>query len=203
MRDVGYRQQKPGIRKPNGFTLTEIAIVLGIIGLVLGGIWVAAKTVMDSNRADQAVQDISTMAANMRATFLAVNQFSAGSKTDATAAMVTAGIIPSNLIISSGSPPAKNAWGGEVRIYQSSTDNRHFRISYLHTPPDACFRIASQLANLGTPDAPVALITNGSNSVTINLTGAAVGLTTAKIQTACNLNTSVASASTEFDYAIH
>lgn len=198
MLNMGLRRQKTGIR---GFTLTEIAIVLAIVGLVLGAIWVAAKSVMDSNRADQAVQDISTMAANMRSTFLAVNTFSAGSKTDATTAMITAGIIPNSLVSSATS--AKNAWEGKVIIYQTSTDNRHFRISYLNTPPDACFRIASQLANLGTSDAPVNLITNGSNSVPIGTSGATVGLATATIQTACNLNKGSASASTEFDYTIH
>ncbi len=37
-----YRRR---FRNAVGFTLTEIAIVLGVIGLVIGGIWVVASMV--------------------------------------------------------------------------------------------------------------------------------------------------------------
>jgi prepilin-type N-terminal cleavage/methylation domain-containing protein len=195
-------------KKRKGFTLTEIAIVLAIVGLVLGAIWVAAKSVMDSNRATQAVQDISTMAANMRSTFLAVNSFSQSG--DQTAAMITAGIIPNNLLNSNGTPLAKNAWGGAVKITLQPSgvptppgSARAFRISYLDTPPDACFRIASQLANLGTSDAPIDLITNGGSPIAIPNSGGTVGLSTGTISTACASNKGSGSASTEFDYTIH
>ena len=39
----------PTRQKKRGFTLTEIAIVLGIIGLILGAIWVAAAAVLQQS----------------------------------------------------------------------------------------------------------------------------------------------------------
>ncbi|MGQ3505077.1 type II secretion system protein, partial [Enterococcus faecalis] len=41
-----------------GFTLTEIAIVLGIIGLILGAIWVAAGAVYSNLRVSKATTQL-------------------------------------------------------------------------------------------------------------------------------------------------
>jgi len=38
----------------HGFNLIEAAIVLGIVGLVLGGIWIAASSVMERQRESRA-----------------------------------------------------------------------------------------------------------------------------------------------------
>lgn len=181
--------------------MVEIAIVLAIVGLILGAIWVAAASVFSNNRITQATQDIMTMANNMRSTFEAASTFS--SSGDQTANMITAGIVPRDLIDSTGTA-AKNEWNGAVKIYLSTPDNRHFRISYYGTPASVCFGIASQLANLGTSDAPVNLVTNsGGSSATITSTG----LTTTAIKTACDPDSSgrnvAGSASTEFDFTIH
>src|SRR5271168_1816583 len=52
-----------------GFTLTEIAIVLGIIGLILGAIWVAAAAVYNNLRTSRATTELLTIAQNVRATY--------------------------------------------------------------------------------------------------------------------------------------
>ncbi len=190
-----------------GFTLTEIAIVLGVIGLIIGAIWGAAKMVFDANKANQAAQDITTIATNIRSTFVATNQFSAAGLTDATSSMVTAGVIPSNLLTSDPANP-KNAWNGSVKVYLNpqSNNNRVFRVSYYNTPADACVRIASQVANLGTNDAPTQLVTaSGAGSATILNSGNNVGLSTTTINTTCQANSGVSGGamSTEFDFKIH
>ncbi len=46
-----------------GFNLVEAAIVLGVIGLVIGGIWVAASSVQSSMRVNQLTTDITTIRA--------------------------------------------------------------------------------------------------------------------------------------------
>ena len=186
-----------------GFTLTEIAIVLGVVGLIIGAIWTAAKSVFDANKATQAIEDITTIASNVRATYLAANSFAAtGDQT--TTLMNAGGIFPSDLLVGNPATSVKNAWNGAVKItFNLSGNNRVFRISYFGTSEDACFRIVSQLANLGTSDAPINLITNSGNTVAIPNTGANVGLSSTAINNACRLNNGSAAASTEFDYTIH
>jgi prepilin-type N-terminal cleavage/methylation domain-containing protein len=52
-----------------GFTLTEIAIVLGIIGLILGAIWGAASAVYEKSKIAQAEQGITATASAVRAMY--------------------------------------------------------------------------------------------------------------------------------------
>lgn len=48
----------PAARKKRGFNLIEAAIVLGVVGLVIGGVWVAAAEVMDQMRQRQLVRGL-------------------------------------------------------------------------------------------------------------------------------------------------
>jgi len=57
--------------KKRGFTLTEIAIVLGIIGLILGAVWAAATAVYSNIRVSQAEQGITQTAQAVRSMFAA------------------------------------------------------------------------------------------------------------------------------------
>jgi prepilin-type N-terminal cleavage/methylation domain-containing protein len=67
------------------FTLTEIAIVLGIIGLILGAIWAAASTVYGNLKANGAQQGILAAAQAVRSLYA----------TSANTGQVAAGIITS------------------------------------------------------------------------------------------------------------
>lgn len=53
-------------RVERGFSLIEAAIVLGVVGLVIGGIWVAAASVSAQHRASVLAGDISKIVANTR-----------------------------------------------------------------------------------------------------------------------------------------
>lgn len=52
-----------------GFNLVEAAIVLGIVGLVIGGIWVAAANVQENLRISRAQQDVLSIISNLRSLF--------------------------------------------------------------------------------------------------------------------------------------
>jgi prepilin-type N-terminal cleavage/methylation domain-containing protein len=52
-----------------GFTLTEIAVVMGVIGLVIGGIWGAATAVSSNNAVNAAVLDLEIIADNYQKLF--------------------------------------------------------------------------------------------------------------------------------------
>ncbi len=51
--------------KKTGFSLIEAAIVLGVVGLVVGGIWVAASTVHEKMRINLAVSGINIISRNV------------------------------------------------------------------------------------------------------------------------------------------
>ena len=50
--------------KRKGFNLIEAAIVLGVVGLVIGGIWVAASAVMENIKVNKTVEGVFTIARN-------------------------------------------------------------------------------------------------------------------------------------------
>src|SRR5882757_10048711 len=79
-------------RKPKrGFTLTEIAIVLGIIGLILGAIWAAASSVYNNLKANQAQQGILSAAQAVR------SLYATSSTTGVVNAVISApGLFPTN-----------------------------------------------------------------------------------------------------------
>jgi len=49
-----------------GFNLVEAAIVLGVVGLVIGGIWVAASTVSENHKINQTITGIGQMTQDFR-----------------------------------------------------------------------------------------------------------------------------------------
>ena len=55
--------------KSHGFNLVEAAIVLGVVGLVIGGIWVAASSVKENNNRQRALTQILQVAENTRNLF--------------------------------------------------------------------------------------------------------------------------------------
>jgi prepilin-type N-terminal cleavage/methylation domain-containing protein len=56
-------------KRRRGFTLTEIAIVLGIVGLILGAVWAAAKNVYSNVNSAKATEITSILIANVRGAY--------------------------------------------------------------------------------------------------------------------------------------
>ena len=90
-----------------GFNLIEAAIVLGVVGLVIGGIWVAAAAVMQNYRVNQTSSAILLTVSNVRnlihGTADSLSQ-SLGSDPDnnITSAMMDAGAVPKDFTYSAG-----------------------------------------------------------------------------------------------------
>ncbi len=59
----------PAARKKRGFNLIEAAVVLGVVGLVIGGIWYAAASVQQSQRINNTAAGILQIADRARRLF--------------------------------------------------------------------------------------------------------------------------------------
>ncbi len=56
----------PAAHKKRGFNLIESAIVLGVVGLVIGGIWVAAAAVNNNYKVSKTVSDLVLVVKNIQ-----------------------------------------------------------------------------------------------------------------------------------------
>lgn len=122
-----------------GFTLTEIAIVLGIIGLILGAIWVAAAAVYNNLRTSKAVTATLQTAQAVRALYATSNTTGLTVATDLTATMVSSGVIPADLSVSG---PFPNGAFGVV----GTSDGRGFVIVMTAVPQSNCIALLTQIA---------------------------------------------------------
>lgn len=127
-------------RKRWGFTLTEAAIVLGIVGLILGAIWVAAAAVYNnlrvsttSNQLLQIVQSVRSMHATQNTVDPAI-----------TAILVAqAGGIPSDMVTKDAGgvvTAVRDVWAGNVTVTAQTytVANDSFAVSFTSVPQSAC-----------------------------------------------------------------
>lgn len=120
----------------SGFSLVESAVVLGVVGLVIGGIWTSASAVYESMRRDTTERAVLTMAD------AAVSYFrNTGASTDISAFLVYIGAVPPNMV--SGTS-IKNSWGGQMTATVWSDQNRvTFYLDQL--PKAACVTLSQRM----------------------------------------------------------
>lgn len=101
-------------RTTSGFTLTEVAIVLGIIGIILGAIWAAASKVYGNHANALASNEVIQIYNGYKALFQAKVP-DAVENTDITAVGIGNSIFPSEML--RGSPPSvtlEGPWHGST-----------------------------------------------------------------------------------------
>lgn len=85
--------------RPNAFSLIEAAIVLAVIGLVIGGIWTATDTVRLRNKTARTVENILTIVSKTRSLFpLTEYPSTDASANGITNAGIAAGVIPKDWV---------------------------------------------------------------------------------------------------------
>lgn len=99
-------------KRTRGMTLIEAAIVMGVVGIVLGAVWVASSSVRERQQTEEAIQTITEIADRVRAVYRSYP----GIKTVPTtaAAQIAADLLPAQAI--KNDTTTQNGWGGEVKI---------------------------------------------------------------------------------------
>ncbi len=155
-------------KRQRGFNLIEAAIVLGVVGLVIGGIWVAAAAVQENMRNGDASKGLIQIVQNVRNLYY-------GQTPTATATITTdlisANAIPANFI--SNSTTAINPWNGSVAVRitgASAAAYDQIQIDYVSVPKSSCIALTSQNTNISTGTGLASIIidaTTGGTDATI------------------------------------
>lgn len=146
-----------------GFTLTEIAIVLGIIGLILGAIWVAAAAVYNNLRVSKATTQLLQITQNVRALYATsarvdplANINTPGQQAGQALTYIQANVFPNDTLSSSGGAgqpvdTVQSPWNGGIYITaqqsQGGVANDSFQVAFDAVPQSACIGLIT--ANSG------------------------------------------------------
>jgi prepilin-type N-terminal cleavage/methylation domain-containing protein len=210
--------------KKRGFTLTEIAIVLGIIGLILGAIWVAAAAVYNNQRVTTTQRDLLAMAqavTTLYANASAVDPTSnfAGftpATNENTNPYVLAGVVPTDMLSAvtaakKGVPANQtvtNVWGGAVYIGAAGVNggtNNAFQIAFDAVPENACISLATTMSS-STSSGTLSSIDLAANG-TLPTPGATWAsdvfpLSPSTVAPVCTTNAATGSASISFTFLL-
>ncbi|MFA6280104.1 MAG: hypothetical protein WC612_04875 [Bdellovibrionales bacterium] len=97
-----------------GFSLTETAIVFGVIGLVLAAIWATASVVRERQPIQDTVQLVTEIANNVRGVYSGFSN-STAAPPSTPSAQVAAGLFPDS-VVNKAEDDTINAWGGTFLI---------------------------------------------------------------------------------------
>lgn len=141
-----------------GFSLIESAIVLGIVGLVIGGIWVAAASVIESRRQTRFLEQIPTIILNLQKLYknmppnggtVSEVYYDNNSGTCSAPAQECigkagwGGVIPPDMV-TAGSDTPVTPWGDSFTAITVMEDLIVFRIPL---PTKACASVAPKMAS--------------------------------------------------------
>lgn len=147
-------------RARRGFNLIEAAIVLGVVGLVIGGIWVAAAAVSENMKVNDTLNGVATTANNVQrlisfADATVMNE-------DITPDVIDTGIFPTDWV-ANGS--ITHPFNGAV-TFKNLHDS--FVVRLWDIPKSACIKITSKLSSLGSGSTLLAIYFDPANMGTSN-----------------------------------
>lgn len=97
--------------REKGFSLVELAIVLGVMGIISAAIWATANVVRDRQPIQDMVQAVTDVSTRVRGIY---SGFPNAAEVPATIAdQVTAGLFPLNIV---NGNTTVNPWGGDVSV---------------------------------------------------------------------------------------
>lgn len=120
-----------------GFNLVEVAIVLGVVGLVIGGIWWAASAIQTTNSTSEALKGILMLKNGIQNAISRADSCSIGD-IPITQSAIQIGAIPNNWINGSNVIPP---FGTSMTIDNRCTGGERFDIKIYGIKGDVCYRL--------------------------------------------------------------
>ncbi|HVY13094.1 MAG TPA: hypothetical protein VHB73_05980 [Alphaproteobacteria bacterium] len=129
-----------------GFNLIEAAIVLGIVGLIVGGIWAAAGAAYENMRLQNASKQLLALVGGIRG-------FYAQNPTDVVDTNIDNlygfGILPADMVVVNGTThELRHPWGDSVTIATTTLGGSAFTISYTGMKADSCKNFVTRVGNV-------------------------------------------------------
>ncbi len=162
-----------------GFTLTELAIVLGIIGVIASAVWYAGSNASELQKENNAVSELQNVALNIN-NIMAGQQFTQAGDTDVTSDMIKKySAIPTSWANAKTGTTADNPWnvgsvasstGFVVWANPSNANTRQYRLSFYNTTYKGCMALLLQgtSCQFGQVGCPTEVYTNLPNGPTVN-----------------------------------
>lgn len=172
-------------KKRSGFSLTEFAIVLGVIGVIISGLWSVVSIVRENMKRTQMKEQMFVAVNGVRDFYLTRACASLNMNCPAPTAASNV-ILTDHLLRNNGLPyemlrnrddatwVADHPWGetaalgsGGMRVYAGNealtNHDAFFRVEVLGLERDSCVALASKLTGTGTPDGLVSTRINGGS----------------------------------------
>lgn len=136
------------VRFTRGFTLTEIAVVLGLTGIAIAGIWAAAATVYENIRTKRAYEQALQIVTGFKAMYEG-KVFDLGDWVDVTQVAIANQIIPPDMISANSYSGVTTPWGGPTMFVVRSVSSRGFviELNWEHLSNQACVKLANNLVS--------------------------------------------------------
>lgn len=169
------------VARQRGFNLIEIAIVLAVIGLIIGGIYTAAAAVTENNRRRNTQAQILTIVQNIRTAYATQAAFAAPTNAN----INTMRLYPGDLVFDGTN--FQNAYGGTVTVAATALGagggaGSSFQLSFSNVSQGGCIEILSKAFGSQVNTAQVGLVA-ANGGAAANPAG---GITIAEATTACS-----------------
>lgn len=167
-----FRHGRPLRHVARGFTLTEVGIVIGVIGVITACIFAAASTAQYRARLNQGVDEINLIVGNMRSLYAGQNASAAAAIALNSATnegtFVSQGVFPKEMLRQTNTSLADNPWNQTVVAGSAQVGvvtGGQFIVSYQNIPYDVCADLLVRNSTPGT-DTGLVQITVGASTFT-------------------------------------
>lgn len=142
------KQQRDRAQK-RGFSLIEAAIVLAVVGGVIGGIWVSAAAVIENYKVKKTVEGILTTARNIQ-NLISITDSRGIGPSNMTFALISAGVFPKDWV---NGNDVKTTFGWSVIAFNLQpplvTTGDRFFLNLQPIPVSSCIKLTVSISSIG------------------------------------------------------